>query len=307
MNIRPIVAVLALFFAAGPAAAQSDPELPYWASISVDEARMRKGPSPDVPVIWEYRRKDLPVKVVARFETWRKIEDPDGTQGWMAARLLSRTRTAIVTGEFPENSLLPGDAELPRRLGVSRTVLREALKTLSAKGMVRARAKTGTRVTERRDWNLFDSDVLNWHVEAGVDASFLLHLAEMRLAFEPEAAALAAVRHEPVHVEELRRWIGVMEASRAAPADFVEGDLRLHLTIADASGNPLMRSISSVIEVALAMTFAISSPLPDMDLHGRTVARHRALVDAIDRGDADTARGAMRTVINEGLNRATRT
>jgi len=214
---------------------------------------------------------------------------------------------AIVTGEFPENSLLPGDAELPRRLGVSRTVLREALKTLSAKGMVRARAKTGTRVTERRDWNLFDSDVLNWHVEAGVDASFLLHLAEMRLAFEPEAAALAAVRHEPVHVEELRRWIGVMEASRAAPADFVEGDLRLHLTIADASGNPLMRSISSVIEVALAMTFAISSPLPDMDLHGRTVARHRALVDAIDRGDADTARGAMRTVINEGLNRATRT
>lgn len=82
----------------GPAAAQSDPELPYWASISVDEARMRKGPSPDVPVIWEYRRKDLPVKVIARHETWRKIEDPDGAQGWMAARLLSRARTAIVTG-----------------------------------------------------------------------------------------------------------------------------------------------------------------------------------------------------------------
>ena len=82
----------------GPAAAQSEVELPYWASISVDEARMRKGPSPDVPVMWEYRRRDLPVKVVARHENWRKVEDPDGTQGWMAARLLSRTRTAIVTG-----------------------------------------------------------------------------------------------------------------------------------------------------------------------------------------------------------------
>ncbi|SKB91126.1 SH3 domain-containing protein [Sphingopyxis flava] len=83
----------------GPAAAQSSsPELPYWASISVDEARMRKGPSPDVPVIWEYRRRDLPVKVIARHENWRKVEDPDGTRGWMAARLLSRTRTAIVTG-----------------------------------------------------------------------------------------------------------------------------------------------------------------------------------------------------------------
>ncbi len=101
MTSRLILAAAALTAVVGSAAAQSDPvKLPYWASISVDEARMRKGPSPDVPVIWEYRRKDLPVKVVARFETWRKIEDPDGTQGWMAARLLSRTRTAIVTGEI---------------------------------------------------------------------------------------------------------------------------------------------------------------------------------------------------------------
>jgi SH3-like domain-containing protein len=98
MTSRHILTIALLLAAVGPAAAQSDVELPYWASINVDEARMRKGPSPDVPVIWEYRRKDLPVKVVARFETWRKIEDPDGTQGWMAARLLSRTRTAIITG-----------------------------------------------------------------------------------------------------------------------------------------------------------------------------------------------------------------
>lgn len=100
MTSRQIIVAAALMAVVGPAAAQSDVELPYWASINVDEARMRKGPSPDVPVIWEYRRKDLPVKVVARHETWRKIEDPDGTQGWMAARLLSRTRTAIVTGEI---------------------------------------------------------------------------------------------------------------------------------------------------------------------------------------------------------------
>lgn len=99
MTSRKFAMMLLSLAVVGPASAQSDPvQLPYWASISVDEARMRKGPSPDVPVIWEYRRKDLPVKVVARFETWRKIEDPDGTQGWMAARLLSRTRTAIVTG-----------------------------------------------------------------------------------------------------------------------------------------------------------------------------------------------------------------
>lgn len=98
IGVIGLAAAVAASMAIGPVAAQSD-DLPYWASIAVDEARMRKGPSPDVPVIWEYRRRDLPVRVVARYESWRKVEDPDGTTGWMAARLLSRTRTAIVTGE----------------------------------------------------------------------------------------------------------------------------------------------------------------------------------------------------------------
>lgn len=100
MTSRKFAMILISFAVVGPASAQSDVPVPYWASISVDDARMRKGPSPDVPVIWEYRRKDLPVKVVARHENWRKVEDPDGTQGWMASYLLSRTRTAIVTGEI---------------------------------------------------------------------------------------------------------------------------------------------------------------------------------------------------------------
>ena len=136
MTSRHILAVAALMTVVGPASAQSDVELPYWASINVDEARMRKGPSPDVPVIWEYRRKDLPVKVVARFETWRKIEDPDGTQGWMAARLLSRTRTAIVTGD-----------------------IRPMRDSASASAGVAYRAEPGVvgRITDCKDgWCLFD-------------------------------------------------------------------------------------------------------------------------------------------------------
>ncbi|MER2510410.1 MAG: FadR/GntR family transcriptional regulator [Amaricoccus sp.] len=209
----------------------------------------------------------------------------------------------MVSGEFAENEILPGDADLQRRLGVSRTVLREALKTLSAKGMVLAKAKTGTRVQPRRHWNFFDSDVLYWHLETGVDGRFLEHLSEMRLVFEPEAAALAAARRGDAHLAALDHWVGVMLASRAALSDFVEGDLRFHQTVADAAGNPLMRSIGSVIEVALAMTFAISSPRPDTE-HDLTVARHRAVADAIRAGDADGARVAMRAVILEGLNRA---
>lgn len=222
-------------------------------------------------------------------------------------RALRALGLGIVKGELPEGSILPGDAELLKRLGVSRSVLREALKTLSAKGMVFAKAKTGTRVTERRLWNLFDSDVLYWHLESGVDSRFLFHLSEMRLVFEPEAAALAATRRTEAQLAGLYRWVEVMGASRASPTDFVEGDLQLHLAIAEASGNPLMRSIGALIEVALAMTFAISSPIPDGVRHAETVAKHRAVVDAIARADTPSARTAMQAVIREGLNRATAT
>ncbi|MBB4642008.1 SH3 domain-containing protein [Rhizorhapis suberifaciens] len=80
-----------------PAAGQMK-KPPYWASISKTEARMRTGPSDDYPANWIYRRRDLPVKVVEIYSHWRKVEDPDGTQGWMHVRLLSDQPTAIVQG-----------------------------------------------------------------------------------------------------------------------------------------------------------------------------------------------------------------
>ncbi|EQB08264.1 hypothetical protein L288_07895 [Sphingobium quisquiliarum P25] len=82
---------------AGASGASPAKPVPYWASISQDEARMRVGPSLDYPSNWVYRRRDLPVKVVQVLGLWRKVEDPDGTQGWMHVRLLSDTATAIVT------------------------------------------------------------------------------------------------------------------------------------------------------------------------------------------------------------------
>lgn len=83
---------------AGEALAQREP--PYWASIAAGKARMRTGPGRNFPATWLYQRRHLPVKVVATYPHWRKIEDPDGTQGWMQANLLSEERTAIVIGDI---------------------------------------------------------------------------------------------------------------------------------------------------------------------------------------------------------------
>lgn len=95
--IRPAIAALAISLLSSPVSAQPVP--PYWASISAGEARMRTGPGRQFPAMWLYKRRNLPVKVIKTYPGWRKIEDPDGTQGWMQANLLSNERTGLVTGE----------------------------------------------------------------------------------------------------------------------------------------------------------------------------------------------------------------
>ena len=94
--------LLALTMIAGSASAK-DRKPPYWASISATEARMRTGPALKYPATWMYRRADLPIRVIETYPSWRKVQDPDGTTGWMLVRLLSDARTAIVlAGEARE-------------------------------------------------------------------------------------------------------------------------------------------------------------------------------------------------------------
>ncbi|HEX6376498.1 MAG TPA: SH3 domain-containing protein [Allosphingosinicella sp.] len=94
-------AALALALAVGSAQAQDQRPTPYWASISAGKALMRTGPGRNFPATWLYVRADLPIRVVETYPNWRKIRDPHGTTGWMLQRLLSDTRTALVTGDAP--------------------------------------------------------------------------------------------------------------------------------------------------------------------------------------------------------------
>jgi SH3-like domain-containing protein len=112
LSIRHLCLAAAMLPAlAGLSGADASPakQTPYWASLSHDEARMRVGPSLDYPSNWVYRRRDLPVKVVQVLGLWRKIEDPDGTQGWMHVRLLSDTPTAIVRAQTARIRETPRD------------------------------------------------------------------------------------------------------------------------------------------------------------------------------------------------------
>lgn len=210
---------------------------------------------------------------------------------------------AIINGTYPEGSILPGDSELEERFHVSRTVLREAMKTLSAKGLIVARARIGTRVTERKAWNLFDADVLTWHLERGVDRTFLLYLSEMRLSFEPYAAGLAAER---ATCETASHLLHLAEDMASAPSheDLILADLHFHLAVLQASENPFMYGVGTLIEAALVAAFGLSSPnapSPEVEKIGRS---HRAIAEAIEKGNVEAATKAMKNVILTGRDRA---
>jgi SH3-like domain-containing protein len=99
--LRAFAVALMLILLVPAVQAQEKRATPYWASISASEAMMRTGPGRNYPATWEYRRADLPIRVIEIYQSWRKIEDPAGTTGWVHANLLSAARTALVTGEEP--------------------------------------------------------------------------------------------------------------------------------------------------------------------------------------------------------------
>ena len=208
----------------------------------------------------------------------------------------------IIAGRYAEGMRLPGDAELIAMFEVSRPVLRESVKTLVAKGLLTTKARVGTVVRERGAWNMFDADVLAWHLDAGIDKRFLNDLAEIRLAVEPRAAALAAARRTEDDIVELRRSMARMRQEASDSMGFADADLALHVAVAKASGNLFMRSIGHVIEAALRASFLLSAPVETEDRE-TVLLWHQRIVDAIADGDAETAMAAMVEVIHNGLQR----
>ena len=208
----------------------------------------------------------------------------------------------IIAGRYAEGARLPGDAELTASFGVSRPVLRESVKTLVAKGLLTTKARVGTVVRERGAWNMFDADVLAWHLDVGIDRRFLSDLAEIRLAIEPRAAALAATRRSDADMAELRRAFEMMQRAPSDSDTFTDGDLALHIAVANASGNPFMRSVDAVISAALRASFLLSAPV-DPDDRSTVLDWHRRIVDAIAEGNSQAAAEAMTAVIFNGMRR----
>lgn len=201
----------------------------------------------------------------------------------------------IVGGTLQPGDPLPPEDELTADLAVSRTVLREAVRVLAAKGLVEARPKVGTRVRPRNEWNVLDPDVLSWRAEASNDSRLYEETTEVRLAIEPLAARLAATRATAEETAGIAEAYGAMEAGVADQVAYLAADLRFHDRILASSHNELLGHLGVVLRAVLRTTFELTTT--PARSRRRALPLHKAILDMISTGDEDGAEIATRTLI----------
>ncbi len=209
----------------------------------------------------------------------------------MVAGLIGRR---IVSGQHKPGDTLPTEPRIQEEFGVSRTAVREAVRLLSAKGLTASRPKIGTRVRPMADWNMLDPDVLRWQLDQNPSEDFIHALFEMREIIEPAAAERAAER---ATIEELDKMgvamEGIQNEVRASPEQ-IKADLEFHMTILEASRNPLLRSVGAMIGSALSITFSLGWRTVMAE---DAVLQHRAVYDAIRQRQGEQAFLAMRKLL----------
>lgn len=205
----------------------------------------------------------------------------------------------IVSGVFRPGDTLLGEIEYAEQHHISRSAYREAIRTLTAKGLVSSRPKIGTRVSPRNRWNLLDPDVLGWMFETEPGEDFLADLFELRGIVEPAAAALAANRRDGRDLARMGHAIEEMKKHSLAAPEGREADQAFHNAILEASRNAPLMTLSSSIGAAVRWTTLFKQrhralprdPLPD----------HEAVYHAIANRDAEAARRAMVELIRLAL------
>ena len=206
---------------------------------------------------------------------------------------------AIVTGRYPVGSSLPPEPLLCDELGVSRTVIREAVKSLIAKGLLVTGPKVGTRVLAEEQWNWFDPDVVAWQSKAGLSRQILRDLQELRRLVEPAAVRLAAERASAADIAEIEAAYAGMKRSIEEGGDYVSSDLRFHQGLLRAAHNRMVAQMSKALGALLRTSFEISTSRPDGP--AQSLPLHRAVLDAVIARSPQKAERAI-IVLIEGAN-----
>lgn len=209
-------------------------------------------------------------------------------------QIVEQIEKSVRDGLLKPGDQLPAERELAQQFGVSRTAVREAVKTLAEKGLVEAYSGRGTFVTGNRQRGMRQS--LDRLVDSG-DPQSSNYLVEVREIIEPEFSALAATRIDEQHLALMREAIAVMDRSMHDPDAFIEADLDFHLSLAEAVANPiilaLLDSIVAVLREQRSSIFGVEGGPERGQFH------HKRILEAIEKRDPVLAREAMRTHLHQ--------
>jgi GntR family galactonate operon transcriptional repressor len=212
------------------------------------------------------------------------------------AQVVAQLGRDISAGRYPPGALLPSEPELCVRFGFSRIVIREAIKSLVAKGMLEVSRRVGTLVRDTAHWNLFDPEVITWRAaSADFDTTMARDLMELRRIVEPAAVRLAAERASDEERRALRAAYMAMARAVAGKGDYVEADVAFHTTILLACGNQYLRQMQQAMSAMLEASFAIVAQKPGGP--ASSLPLHEAVCIGIERGDAAGAEAAALTLI----------
>lgn len=221
--------------------------------------------------------------------------DDGGPSSGRTAEALGTLGRRIAEGAYSVGEVLPVEADLARQLGVSRSTVREAVRSLVTLGMLEVRTRSGTSVRDRRHWNLLDRKVLGWMMANGANVALLVAaIDEAREIFEPSAAALAARRATRQEVAAISAGYEGMVV--AAEADDIEGaiqaDRDFHLAILEATANPILMAFDTAIDAVLGLLFQVAAA-DHREIFKQNLANHRRVLEAIRHGEPEEASQAM--------------
>lgn len=166
-------------------------------------------------------------------------------------QLVHHLGTAILKGEYKIGDRLPTEAVISEEFQISRTATREAIKILSAKGLIQTKARNGITVQPLETWNLFDAEVLNWILSGKPDLYMLRSFLQLRLSIEPQAAYIAAQQAKPENLIAIEEALKRMKNATTSDDNTLEADIDFHKSILSATNNPFFIQLINFVVIAL--------------------------------------------------------
>lgn len=210
-----------------------------------------------------------------------------------------RLGTAIIQGDYAVGEPLPTEAELGAQFTISRSVIREAVKMLTAKGLISSRPRQGIRVQPAANWNVFDTDVLQWMLSGKLSLELLKEFTELRAGIEPEAAMLAASRQNREAIAAIGAALERLRLADRGEDDPLEADIGFHTAILMASDNRFYIQLRGFIQAALRVSIACTNQMKGV--HAASYSDHKRIYDAIDQGNPEAAHRALAALLGEAL------